>query len=105
MDGLLFPYLTGGAGVGRVTEHFGAVILPGCSSRTFTSARRSTRDAGPVEGAEPEWRACRGYVDVLSFSVQDPLAAVPGRASAGRAGAGRTFDTADFSSGIEKRVA
>lgn len=29
VDGLLFPYLTGGAGVGRVTERFGAVILPG----------------------------------------------------------------------------
>ena len=28
VDGLLFPYLTGGAGVGRVTERFGAVILP-----------------------------------------------------------------------------
>ena len=27
-DGLLFPYLTGGGGVGRVTERFGVVIAP-----------------------------------------------------------------------------
>ena len=49
-DGLLFPYLTGGGGVGRVTEHFGIILDPipwlPLDHGPSTAQANAARDAG-----------------------------------------------------------
>lgn len=47
-DGLLFPYLTGGGGIGRVTERFGIVVdpIPWTPLHDFPSTPQSTGQAG-----------------------------------------------------------
>ena len=70
VDGLLFPYLTGGAGVGRVTERFGAVILHGIfppPPHAWSDLGLSFTLGGGVDVRL--WRGLGGGVDVRWLRV------------------------------------